>query len=233
MIDNTTNNKTLFLSGQGNVWGNLTINPGTTLNTVANTLLQIGPTITNNGAIVPTTTNTGSVNFAGSQQTLNGGYAQTYTGTGTVGTGALRLANVAVQNAPGVTIDPSVSALNVNRINAFYGAITNADKIADRRGRCHGPGRPARRNGHPLRSRELRRVADVQHRHRRADPGLFAVAGRDEHRARDPEQPHRAQHPDHQPDRRHAGGRRPDIDRPPRPGCCSAPARSTRARPTG
>ena len=130
VIDNTGSPKTLFLSGQGNVWGNLTINPGTTLNTVANTLLQIGPTITNNGAIVPTTTNTGSVNFAGSQQTLNGGYAQTYTGTGTFGTGALRLANVAVQNAPGVTIDPGVSALNVNRVNAFYGAINNADKIA-------------------------------------------------------------------------------------------------------
>ena len=130
MIDNTVNNKTLFLSAQGNVWGNLTINPGTTLNPGANTLLQIGPTITNNGAIVPTTNNSGSVNFAGSQQTLNGGYAQTYTGTGTVGTGVLRLASFAVQNAPGVTIDPSVSALNVYRVNAFYGAINNANKIA-------------------------------------------------------------------------------------------------------
>ena len=32
VIDNTTNNKTLFVTAQLNVWGNLTINPGTTLN---------------------------------------------------------------------------------------------------------------------------------------------------------------------------------------------------------
>lgn len=130
VIDNTTNNKTLLASGQLNVWGNLTINSGTTFNTQANTLLQIGPTITNNGAIVTTTNNTGSVNFGGTQQTVGGGYAQTYTGSGTFGTPALRPASFAVQNAPGVTIDPGVSPLYVNRINAFYGAITNANKIA-------------------------------------------------------------------------------------------------------
>ena len=28
VVDNTTNNKTMNLSGQLNVWGNLTINPG-------------------------------------------------------------------------------------------------------------------------------------------------------------------------------------------------------------
>ena len=135
VVDNTVNNKTLILSGQLNPWGNLTINPGTAVNvtssaTVGQTLLQIGPTITNNGAIIVSGNNLGSVNFAGSQQTLDGGYAQTYTGTGTFGTGALRLASFAVQNAPGVTIDPSVSALNVYRVNAFYGAINNAEKIA-------------------------------------------------------------------------------------------------------
>ena len=59
VVDNTTNNKTLNLSGQLNVWGNLTINPGTTVNVnpgTAQTLLQIGPTITNNGAIITTRT---------------------------------------------------------------------------------------------------------------------------------------------------------------------------------
>ena len=59
VVDNTTNNKTLNLSGQLNVWGNLTINSGTTVNLnpgTAQTLLQIGPTIINNGAIVATAT---------------------------------------------------------------------------------------------------------------------------------------------------------------------------------
>ncbi len=133
VVDNTTNNKTLNLSGQLNVWGNLTINAGATVNVnpgTAQTLLQIGPTITNNGAIITNTTNSGTVNFAGSLQALGGGYAQTYTGTGTVGTPSVRLSSLSVQNAPGVTIDPGVSALNVNRVNAFYGAISNSDKIS-------------------------------------------------------------------------------------------------------
>ena len=133
VVDNTTNNKTLNLSGQLNVWGNLTINPGTTVNVnpgTAQTLLQIGPTITNNGAIVTNTTNTGTVNLAGSLQALGGGYAQTYTGTGTFGSPGVRLGTLSVQNAAGVTIDPGVSALNVNRVNAFYGAIGNSDKIS-------------------------------------------------------------------------------------------------------
>lgn len=133
VIDTTTNNKTANLSAQGNVWGNLTIPVGTTLNLnpgTAQTLLMIGPTITNNGAIVVNTTNTGSINFAGGLQTALAPYAQSYTGTGTVGSGALRLGNVAIQNASGATIDPAASVFNINRINAFFGTITNSDKLA-------------------------------------------------------------------------------------------------------
>jgi hypothetical protein len=57
VVDNTTNNKALVLSGQLNVWGTTTINPATTVNltsstTVGQTLLQIGPAVVNNGAIV-------------------------------------------------------------------------------------------------------------------------------------------------------------------------------------
>ncbi len=130
VVDNTANNKTLFVPAQLNVWGNLTINPGTTLNLAgAFTLLQIGPTITNNGAIVATTNNSGTVNFAGSLQALNGGYVQTYTGSGTFGTPALRPGTLSGQNAAGITIDSGVSPLYVNRVNAFYGAIANSDKI--------------------------------------------------------------------------------------------------------
>ena len=48
---------------------------------------------------------------------------------------------------------------------------------------------------------------------RRADAGLRPVAGADDHRPRDPGYAQRSRHPDHQPDRRHAGRRRPHLDR--------------------
>src|SRR5205085_5494459 len=115
------NNKTANLSAQGNVWGNLTINAGTTLNLNSQTLLMIGTTITNNGAISVTTTNTGSVNFAGG---LGTGAAQTYQGTGTFGSAAVRVASVSIQNTAGVTLTSGVSVLNIYRINAFFGPCT-------------------------------------------------------------------------------------------------------------
>src|ERR1043166_5686661 len=137
VIDNTTNNKTATLSAQTNVWGNLTINPGTTINLnpigTAQTLLMIGSTITNNGAIITGTTNTGTVNFAGGLQlTASGGSgtAQTYTGTGTFGTAVTTIATLSLQNGAGVTLDPGVSNLNVQRVNMFFGSITNSNKIA-------------------------------------------------------------------------------------------------------
>ena len=124
VIDNTSNNKNALLSGQGNVWGNLTINTGTMVNLnpgTAQTLLMIGPTITNNGAIVVNTNNTGTVNFAGQLQTVGTPYAQNYTGTGTFGTAALRVATFSLQNPLGVTLNSGVSALNIYRINVFFG----------------------------------------------------------------------------------------------------------------
>ncbi len=136
VIDNSSNNKTANLSGQGNVWGNLTINTGTTLNLnpgTAQTLLMIGPTITNNGAIIVNTNNTSTVNFAGGLQTVGAPYAQTYTGTGTLGAAALRIASFSVQSPLGVALT-SVNNLNIYRINAFYGSITNADKLANGNG---------------------------------------------------------------------------------------------------
>ncbi|HEU5066127.1 MAG TPA: hypothetical protein VFT86_09695, partial [Gaiellaceae bacterium] len=134
VVDNTTNNKNLVLSGQLNVWGTTTIKPGTTVNltssaTVGQTLLQIGPTVVNNGAIVVSGNNLGTLNFAGSLQALNGGYEQNYTGTGTFGAVGLRPATLSVQNAPGVTLDPAVSPLNVYRANLFYGELSNSNLV--------------------------------------------------------------------------------------------------------
>ena len=133
VIDNTTNNKTANLSGQANFFGNLTISTGTTVNVnpgTAQTLLMIGPTLTNNGAIIVNTTNTGTVNFAGQLQTVGAPYAQTYTGTGTFGAAALRVGSFSLQNPLGLTLAGTVSPLNIYRINAFFGAITNSNLLA-------------------------------------------------------------------------------------------------------
>ncbi|QQR73046.1 MAG: DUF11 domain-containing protein [Holophagales bacterium] len=137
VINNTTNNKTASLSNQANVWGNLTVNPGTTLNLAntapvsANTLLMIGPSLINNGAIVVNTNNTGTVNFAAGLQQVGVPYAQTYLGSGTFGTAAVRVGAFSVQSPLGVTLDPGVSNLNIYRINAFYGVVTNSAKLAN------------------------------------------------------------------------------------------------------
>ncbi len=129
VIDNTTNAKTLNLTGQTNVWGNLTINTGTTLNTnpgTAQALVQIGPTLINNGAIVNTSSNTGIVAFAGN---LGTSPAQTYAGTGTFGSVTNPIGTLQLQNAGGLTITPGVSTLYTLRINALFGAITGANNI--------------------------------------------------------------------------------------------------------
>lgn len=131
VIDNTGTSKNVNLSGQGNVWGNLTINPGSTLNLNAFVLLMIGPTINNNGAIAVITNNSSAVAFGGTLQTVGAPYTQTYAGAGTFGTAALRVGTINIQNQLGVVFDPAVSNLNLYRINALFGPITNANKLAN------------------------------------------------------------------------------------------------------
>ena len=133
VIDNTTNTKTANLSAQMNVWQNLTITTGSTLNLNAQALLQIGPTITNNGAIVVTTNNTGTVVYGGNLQlTAVGGVGtpQTYSGTGTFGSAALAVATLQLQNGGNLTLTAGVSALNANRVNLLFGNITGSGAIA-------------------------------------------------------------------------------------------------------
>ncbi len=135
VIDNTTNTKNANLNGQMNVWGNLTINTGCTLNLnpgTAQVLLQIGPTITNNGAIVVNTNNTSQVVFGGNLQlTSVGGVGspQTYTGTGTFGTAAVSVGTLGLQNGGNLTLTGGVSALNVLRVNLLFGNIIGSGAI--------------------------------------------------------------------------------------------------------
>ncbi len=75
LIPSSTTRRTpkLPTSADKETSGNLTIHTGTTLNLnpgTAQTLLMIGLTLTNNGAIVVNTTNTSTVNFGGQLQTV-------------------------------------------------------------------------------------------------------------------------------------------------------------------
>ena len=99
---------------------NITINTGNTLNIGTNLFYVTGTLLTNNGTL------TG--NGAGTRLFWWGvnGVAQTYTGTGVV---TAPLNSFEVENALGVTLDPSVNNVVTARIILFAGNITNANKL--------------------------------------------------------------------------------------------------------
>ena len=127
VIDNTTNAKTLLLSGTAWVYGNFTVSTGSTLNPNNAILNMFGSTFTNNGTIGPGIVGgatTSRLQFAGAG-------AQTYTGTGTAGTPADPLFGLAnINRGGGLTIDPSVNPIYVARLLAFSGSLTNANKVS-------------------------------------------------------------------------------------------------------
>ena len=127
VVDNTTNAKTLLLSGTAWVYGNFTVSTGSTLNPNNAILNMFGSTFTNNGTIGPGIVGgatTSRLQFAGAG-------AQTYTGTGTAGTPADPLFGLAnINRGGGLTIDPSVNPIYVARLLAFSGSLTNANKVS-------------------------------------------------------------------------------------------------------
>ncbi|MGA9997225.1 MAG: hypothetical protein WBP93_17535 [Pyrinomonadaceae bacterium] len=126
VIDNTTNNKILFLSATSYVYGNFTVSTGTTLRLNNVILNMLGSTFTNNGTVTDGLTS----GFTTSRLQFSGAVAQTYTGTGTMGTAADPIFGFSVINrGSGVTIDPSVSLINVARLLAFSGSLINTNKI--------------------------------------------------------------------------------------------------------
>ena len=108
VIDNTTNNKTVTAglpaaAPGSNVfrdYGGLTVNPGTTF-FINGYFTGIPGNVVNNGTI--------NGNTASSRFSFFGTTAQTYSGSGIAGTNALPLLSFEVNNAAGVTIDPSVT----------------------------------------------------------------------------------------------------------------------------
>ena len=118
MIDNTTNNKTLNLSGQFNVWGNMTIPVGTTLN------------------LNPGTGNTFTIELVKSASSAVN-YNETYTATladvafggsivlngTTLSPGVIAQSNY-VLSAPGYAIDPNYSLAVTSDINGSHLVLT-------------------------------------------------------------------------------------------------------------
>ncbi len=124
VIDNTTNAKQATLIGTANVFGNITVPTGATLNisngATAQTLQFRGTTITNNGSITATPA-ASRLNFLGQGTT---GGPQSYGGAGTFGTaaapaGGFGILDQTTLNAPIVTL----------RVNMFGGQLINSNQV--------------------------------------------------------------------------------------------------------
>ena len=123
VVNNTGTAKTATLSALTNVWGNLTINTGASLNhnaTTGFTLQMIGSTVTNNGSIVGTA--------ASARFDFLGLGAQTYSGSGTWGTAAAPFVGfgLGISNTNNVTLS---SPIVTTRVNLFAGQFINSNQI--------------------------------------------------------------------------------------------------------
>lgn len=125
VVDGTGNGKTVQAKYDVLISNSLTIASGSTFDVFGNVVTFSGATVTNNGTIIGSLSaySDSRFNFSGAS------VAQTYQGTGTVGTYADPLSGIGFSNMLGVTIDASVTNLNVNRINAFAGTIHNTNKL--------------------------------------------------------------------------------------------------------
>ena len=106
LVDNTTNAKSVLLTAQAAILGDLTLNTGTSLNLGGFLCSIAGATLTNNGTITNTT--------AGGRFDLTGSTPQTYTGSGIMTAGGL---NIELDNPSGLTIDPAFPRHQLLRLN--------------------------------------------------------------------------------------------------------------------
>ena len=119
VIDNTTNNKTATFIAASSIRGTVLVNTGTTFNLNGFLVSTQGATFTNNGTV-------NGIAAGSRMYWLGSGVAQTYTGTGIVNP---VLVSFEVDNALGVTIDPSVANIVTRRIILFTGDVTNTNKL--------------------------------------------------------------------------------------------------------
>jgi hypothetical protein len=120
VLNNTTNAKNAIIMASTNVWGNVTIPTGSTLNLNGFSMLVLGTTVTNNGTITGSTTSS-RLYF------LGGAAPQLYTGSGSV---TAPLDGLSIDNPLGVTIDAAIPANIVAlRVNLFRGTLVNSGKV--------------------------------------------------------------------------------------------------------
>ena len=121
-INNTTNNKIVQVhqsTGLLNVYGTLTVNPGTTFDCLGMTATAIG-NVVNNGIIQGLVT--------GSRFDFKGTTPQTYSGTGTFGTAVAPFigTGVGIMNYSNVTLNAPIVT---TRVNLYGGTFINSNQI--------------------------------------------------------------------------------------------------------
>lgn len=126
VVDNTTNVKQALLSAAATVYGNITVNSGSTLNlqtfnlSLVGNASQVGNII--NDGLITNTSATGSNRFS-----LTGVHGlQTISGSGTFGSAATPMAGIIVSNPSGATFE---LATVTNRLNLTTGNVTGAANI--------------------------------------------------------------------------------------------------------
>jgi hypothetical protein len=127
VVDNTTNNKSIRLSGATNVLGNLTLNAGTQLDAQTSSISIWGnPSVpgnfVNNGTVINTSaTGANRLNFYGEHG------MQTLSGTGTIGNSTTPFAGLGFYNEDGVVLQDV--AIVTNRVNLWNGVVTGSSLI--------------------------------------------------------------------------------------------------------
>ncbi len=116
-LDSNTNNQNAIFFASSNIYLNITINSGATLNLNGFTIFQRGNTFTNNGILTGTITSS-RLYFAGT-------LAQTFSGNGTILT---NLDGISFGNSAGVTLTNNNQIITL-RVNLFAGNITNSNKL--------------------------------------------------------------------------------------------------------
>ena len=127
VIDTTTNNKTLQMTGTSWVYGNVNIPIGATL-TLNNLILNmLGSTFTNNGAVTDGLGGA-SLPVGSSSQALPRRCIPAPVPFGAPGDPLFGFANI--NRGGGLTIDASSPTLYAARLLAFSGSLTNASKVS-------------------------------------------------------------------------------------------------------
>jgi G8 domain len=135
---NITSGRSAFLIASLYIKGDLTVASTATLDasnqagTGSNLILMQGGSTTNPGNIVnngtiKNTAYTAATPVISNRLEIGSSYgAQTYSGSGTLGTNALPFSGINMANAAGFTVN---SIIVTNRVNLFYGTISNAANV--------------------------------------------------------------------------------------------------------